>query len=190
LEWLSDTLQLTSLEGWQHVSKQELILLRAQNLVQRSGGVRELLRGHFGDNQLAVPHKSNIQLKSQRVLLKCVQQLFPDEEVKMNYKHPHLTFSNSGAPIEFDVFIPALSIAFEFQGDHHYSWHFSYGPQKEQQKRDVAKREAAKSTGIELFEIPYWWNHDMRSVGATIHQRISHLLPQYHQVKPIPSNLQ
>jgi hypothetical protein len=40
-----------------------------------------------------------------------------------------------------DVFLPELSLAFEYQGRQHYAEHFLYGSPEEVQQRDKEKRD-------------------------------------------------
>jgi hypothetical protein len=67
-----------------------------------------------------------------------------------------------------DIYIPTLSLAFEYQGAQHYQRHFKYGTPLEQQRRDQEKKEAITTAGITLIEIPYWWDMKISSLVATI----------------------
>ncbi len=64
---------------------------------------------------------------------KLIQQLFPDEDVRLNYSHPDLLFEKSKALMELDIFLPSLSLAFEIQGAQHYAFHYQYGRPLSQQ---------------------------------------------------------
>jgi hypothetical protein len=71
--------------------------------------------------------------------------------------------------IEFDVFIPSLSIAFEYQGQHHYSADFIIGsPEERGLGRDKEKKALSSEYGITLVTIPYWWRKDIQSLMATV----------------------
>ena len=64
--------------------------------------------------------------KAQLTLHKIVSSIFGGkQEVLMNYHHPQLV--SQTAEFELDVYVPALFLALEYQGEQHYSWHFVYG---------------------------------------------------------------
>jgi hypothetical protein len=85
----------------------------------------------------------------------------------LDYKHEACKF-NSGKLMQLDVFIPTLSLAFEYQGGQHYHHSQIYGSPVKQQMRDNEKKEACNLAGISLICIPYWWNEKIESVAATI----------------------
>jgi len=54
--------------------------------------------------------------KTQRFLLLKLQQLWPNESIQWRYHHPDVKFNKPrGRNIEFDFFLPGLSLAFEYQ---------------------------------------------------------------------------
>ncbi len=74
----------------------------------------------------------------------------------------------SNKPMELDIFIPSLSLAFEAQGQQHYNWHYKYGNPLLQQKRDEEKKRACGDHRVTLIHIPYWWDFRVESLAATI----------------------
>ncbi len=70
--------------------------------------------------------------------------------------------------MEFDIFIPSLHLAFEYQGSHHYHNHFLYGDKSLQQEKDVQKRIACKENHITLIEVPHWWDGQVNQLRLTI----------------------
>ncbi len=73
--------------------------------------------------------------------------------------------------MELDVYIEEYSLAFEYQGEHHYDDHFLYGVSTTQQQKDDAKRKACKAHNITLIEIPYWWDGSTHSLLTTLSER-------------------
>lgn len=71
--------------------------------------------------------------------------------------------------MQFDLYIPTLSLALEYNGKHHYIHATFFG---EYTLNDDEKRRACKEagivtslihltlllTGITLIEVPYWWD--------------------------------
>jgi len=99
-----------------------------------------------------------------------VTKIFSGLQISINFKHPELVFSNTEKSIELDIFLPSLNMAFEYQGQHHYRFHFLFGsPQMARQlERDEEKRRLCKGKGISLIEVPYWWDGQLSSLCATI----------------------
>jgi hypothetical protein len=85
------------------------------------------------------------------------------------------------------IFIPHLSLAFEYQGKQHYSSTLYLGNATIPQRRDRAKRKFASQYGITLISIPFWWDHSSDSLVSTIeYHRPDINLPTKKKVPPIP----
>jgi len=108
--------------------------------------------------------------------------------VLSNYKHPKLVYADSGREMELDIFIPALNLAFEYQGEQHYFHHYLYGPPDEQQRRDKEKKEACEKAGIKLIPVPFWWDGSRDSLAATIHKAIPEIGQKYFSPEQMNSN--
>lgn len=96
-----------------------------------------------------------------------LHQLLPHHTPSFNYRHVGLVHSSSGSNMELDVFYPTLNLAFEYQGMQHYRDCFQ-GGWLQQQRRDAEKREACARLDITLVHVPFWWDHGVASLGATI----------------------
>jgi len=78
--------------------------------------------------------------------------------------------SKTGTPVIFDIFIPSLKLAFEYQGQQHYHNHKVFGEVTPITQRDDSRRQACASLGMTLLEVPYWWQRDKESILALIKQ--------------------
>ena len=97
---------------------------------------------------------------SQKWLFLCIHNSFPNHEIFEDYLHPQLSFSLSGNPIQFDVFIPSLDLAFEYQGQQHFDdipTCFAY--REYYQSNDLEKRDICSQHNIKLITVPYWWDN-------------------------------
>jgi hypothetical protein len=70
--------------------------------------------------------------------------------------------------MELDIYLPSLSLAFEYQGEQHYHNNFLSGSPEALQLRDTEKKKACRNYGITLFQVPYWWDKDKKSITALI----------------------
>jgi hypothetical protein len=115
------------------------------------------------------------------------EEIFPGIEIFEDYVHPSLIYSGTGYPMQLDVYIPSLSLAFEYQGIQHYKDVFRFGSTPLMyQIRDKQKREACAAAKITLIEIPYWWNKHKESLLATIHQARPDMVAKPTNAQPIP----
>lgn len=65
----------------------------------------------------------------------------------------------TGEYMELDIYLPSLSLAFEFQEKHHYmSSDYTYQPLSYFTSRDQVKQRLAQAKGITLITVPYWWD--------------------------------
>ncbi len=102
-----------------------------------------------------------------------------------------------------EIFIPELSLAFEYNGEYHYKQIPVYQSRSSLiyfarhdeyvtvQRRDKIKQMVCESNGITLIVIPFWWNKTIESVLHSIRAvRPDILLPAtLLKGKPIPSEM-
>lgn len=70
-----------------------------------------------------------------------LQDLFPEaQDVHFNYLHPTFAFKDSLKPMTFDIFIPSLKVAFEYQGEQHFHKTNLFGESENQINRDSEKK--------------------------------------------------
>jgi hypothetical protein len=85
------------------------------------------------------------------------------------------------------IFFPHLSLALEYQGEHHYFSSNYFGRLPVQQRRDQAKRKFASQFGITLISIPFWWDCSSDSLASTIrYYRPDVNIKMKKEVPPIP----
>ena len=114
--------------------------------------------------------KSDFQITSkrttQRLLFSFTQMIYPQLLIFEDYYHPHL---NESFQCILDVFIPALQLALEYQGEQHYDdIPGAFGPIEVRQGRDVDKEKMAKDHSIKIIYIPYWWDHSLSSLQSSL----------------------
>jgi hypothetical protein len=84
------------------------------------------------------------------------------------------------------IFLPHLSLALEYQGEHHYFSSNYFGGLAIHQRRDQAKRKFASQFGITLISIPFWWDCSSDSLASTIEYYRPDINLQAKEVPPIP----
>ena len=182
LEWLSDKLEISTVEAWSQVTAHHIAVgLKGYSLLKKSGGLIQMLSKYVPQYLVEQRPKMSTGIgKAQMSLYRCVQNLFPEIHIQLDYRHPDMVFSKTGQRIELDIFLPSLNLALEFQGKQHYNWHFVYGSPSRQQHRDSEKKEICAKYGITLIEVPYWWQtfHNVDHLVTTIrNQRPGMQLP-------------
>jgi len=95
--------------------------------------------------------------KNQKRLFQFVKEIYPEEEIKFDFKHHDMRFKSSNYPMELDIWLPNLNLAFEYQGEQHYD-------DPEVMIRDEEKRTACRLAGIRLIEVPYTWDPSIEYV--------------------------
>lgn len=73
--------------------------------------------------------------------------------------------------MELDIWIPKLSLAFEYQGQQHYRDLRLFGTRGgEEITKDKKKLAACNEAGIKLVVVPYWWDQEEGSLTAIINE--------------------
>jgi len=176
---ISKLIGISKLDDWYRVSREDLIKYHAITFLQKRGGLIKVLSKVY-PNHLWYQEKFSSREKkcSQWWLYKIIKKILPENiTVVEEYSHPHLTYS-TGFAMVFDVYIPTLCLAFEYQGIHHYQNHYIFGSAVDYKKRDIEKKLKCQSLGITLIEVPYWWKRDMESIKGIMHKWKPDILSQ------------
>ena len=102
--------------------------------------------------------------KSQYILKSMLQTLFPEQEIVEEYRHSSL--SN----LELDYYLPQLKLAFEYQGQQHYTEQSFIRPLSIIKQLDNLKLQKATELGITVIRIPFWWDKKINNLIGTIIQ--------------------
>eukprot|EP01114_Cavostelium_apophysatum_P019814 TRINITY_DN6476_c0_g1_i1.p1 TRINITY_DN6476_c0_g1~~TRINITY_DN6476_c0_g1_i1.p1 ORF type:complete len:606 (-),score=129.46 TRINITY_DN6476_c0_g1_i1:43-1860(-) len=162
LDQLAKKLHVNVWEDWYDVKISDLELNDGGGLLGLySNSVMQALRSVYPEHNWEEPErKRGKSSKSQTRLFKIVQELFRSAtDIHVNYIHEALKYARSGLSMELDIYIPSLSLAFEYQGEQHYiEQSITNNDLQLQQSKDVEKREKCQAAGITLIEVPFWWN--------------------------------
>ncbi len=94
--------------------------------------------------------------KTERIIRSCFEQLFGEEFPK---SHPSWLKNSRGYQLELDGYCEKLNLAFEYNGEQHYSIvsHFSGTEERllKQKQNDLEKSKVCKDNSITLIQIPY-----------------------------------
>eukprot|EP01114_Cavostelium_apophysatum_P020553 TRINITY_DN6924_c0_g1_i1.p1 TRINITY_DN6924_c0_g1~~TRINITY_DN6924_c0_g1_i1.p1 ORF type:complete len:527 (-),score=89.84 TRINITY_DN6924_c0_g1_i1:359-1939(-) len=169
----SHHLRIFHLDDWARISVAELSNLVGESLLVKYGGLMPLLARVYPDHDWSKFRSDHDVLKVQGLLFDHLHNFFRGADIFQNYPHPSLLFSKTNQPMELDVFIPSLSLAFEYQGEQHYRSSSFFGVKSDE--RDKEKALACERAGITLIVIPHWWDLRKESLAASIHMACPHL---------------
>jgi len=168
LVWLSEIIGIYQMKNWIEFPRVIFTRHKGSRLLHCYGGNLSLLMHYFPDHQWnRIPLKRTFS-KTQLYLFKMIQVMFPNEEILLDYKYSqnfHRSFSNG---MELDLFIPSLSLAFEYQGHQHYHCNSTSSPLEYRKRIDQLKAEICDRASITLLEIPCWWNGRFDSLWTII----------------------
>jgi hypothetical protein len=157
-------LKLTTLDDWHNVTYKQVASFYGSNLLHKFGGLMPLLQkiypNHIWDKRLKNKWGKSQWRVSQIVksYLQSICLKAQSEGIALDYQHPELVFPTSQHKMELDIFVPSLSLAFEYQGEQHFDPHYLFGATQNIKERDSEKRIACERIGIQLVEIPFWWD--------------------------------
>jgi len=157
LSWIEGELEIGEMEDWYDISQLRLasVLKKSSRSLSLPSFLVDLYPGYSWERErfLGV----NCQRWLEDVFRK---EIYPSLDVIGQYHHPLITFFSASLSrrVELDIFVPALSLAFEYQGKHHYASHPLYGNYESFSSRDEEKRMKCEKAGIKIIQIPHLWD--------------------------------
>lgn len=122
-------LQLRSDDDWVSVPIVNFHAVGLQHLLQQYKGVNELLNEFFPHVRTeGAPNSKKAQQHLARIVQVCPfvysnkqKEIFPHvDDVHMEFLHPLIRIGEKQRPMELDIYIPSLNLAFEYQGTIHF----------------------------------------------------------------------
>jgi len=168
LLWLQERLGIESMDQWYSVTSSAFHNNFGGRLISIYGNSpKKILSRHFEEIEAKDPRFDRMR-RGQRRLYDVVRQLFPNEEVIIEYK-TELRFEASNIRMEIDIYLPRLKFGFEYQGEQHFipAWSGVEGLKK-QQARDQQKRERFLENEYRVLEIDYTWDRSAIAVENAI----------------------
>eukprot|EP01114_Cavostelium_apophysatum_P024809 TRINITY_DN9863_c0_g1_i2.p1 TRINITY_DN9863_c0_g1~~TRINITY_DN9863_c0_g1_i2.p1 ORF type:complete len:208 (-),score=38.57 TRINITY_DN9863_c0_g1_i2:86-658(-) len=137
---LSEDLGIKTLDDWHEITVHRLSSIGVQTMLDKHGGLMALLAKIYPDHDFNTTNKRQyVGSKTQQQLFKIVQDFFPStSDIHINY-FSDLRFADSKKSIQFDVFVPSLSLAIEYQGKQHF--HSEYHLSEKEQSELRARRD-------------------------------------------------
>jgi hypothetical protein len=190
-EKLGKVLEIKSLSDWYNVSNPQ---------IRKNGG-----RGALGSHKslgfalkFAYPKypwdmgrfQTRGKTAAQRWLFLVLKGLLSkDTVIEYNFrKDPALKWEGLKFPSQFDIYIKALRLALEYQGEQHYMDIPGRDSLSDRQKKDNDKLASCVKHGITLVRIHYWWDMKSDSLSSTLHQYMPDIFPKTSS-PPIPNEL-
>lgn len=106
------------------------------------------------------------------------KKILSDQKVIFQHR-PYFLKTNYGSQLSYDIYIPKLKIAIEYQGKQHYEPVDFFGGSEtflETQRRDVLKAKLSYKAGVKLIYINYWEELTKDLIEKRIKQAIKYLI--------------
>jgi len=120
------------------------------------------------ENKESTPFSLTPTSKAPSYLIDAIRNIFPKEEILVTYGREDLVYSDTKRPFKLDVFLPRLSIAFEYLEDPNTAAQYATGSQYSVYFFSRGKRIACEEKGISLVEVPSYWNGSTSSLLSII----------------------
>jgi len=174
MDWLAEELGITELDGWYIYDRDVLNRSKGGGLLGLySTSLARILVTLYPNHDWDIPRLLKVG-KAQKQIHKIIEEIFPEEEVISNFKHPDLRFSESNYRMELDIWVPSMMLAIEYQGEQHFTKFMrgnfvgSESELESLQRRDQEKREACAEAGIQLIEVDSSWDRKKESIEELV----------------------
>ena len=165
LDWLKVKLGFDSMEDWYLVTVDDFIRHNGASPLKITGSSpSKIVLKTYPEYDWEVERFYDGK-KNQKRLFRIIRDIFPNQIIHFDFKHHEMRFESSNYPMELDIWIPSLNLAFEYQGEQHYD-------DEDVMKRDEQKRSACAKKSIHLIEIPHTWDSSKEFVLDKIPDRL------------------
>jgi hypothetical protein len=159
-------LGVQQLDDWYRVSYSQLAEAGASHILVHYGGLPGILKilypGHRWNQKVFTLAAKRAVQRQLRIRL---ETLFPGQEVIEEY-NVGLKYLRKEKYIGFDAYVPALKLAFEYQGEVHFRDIQSVGQRDIKRDNDAEKAAVCARQGIKLVEVPFTWGSSDRLRSA------------------------
>ena len=144
---------------WYRISFKRIIKLPGGSIFQSTSNLYLSLCKHHPDQSWDEKLIFSREKKAtQRWLLICFSQLFPQYHLIEEYHLPNIYFRSS-APLDVDLFIPDLNYAIDYHGEQHYDEISGvFSPTEIYISVDQEKQKICTNAKFSYFIIPFWWD--------------------------------
>ena len=159
MEKIKSEFRIENDEDWYRISLIQIKERGGEGLLKRySHRLLHLLETAYPDKDWNLEKSSRRDKRSvQRWLFLKVEELFEGYEIIEDFFYEKLDRSSCKA-LQFDLYIPRLDVAFEFQGIHHSKEIPAFGSVDMYQARDREKQLLCEQHDITLVVIPHFWD--------------------------------
>jgi hypothetical protein len=176
LKWLEIELGYNSCEDWYDVMLEDFLNNKGHAFIGHYNrrpilALVDLLPEYNWDTLRM--KKNKIKAKQKRIY-RIIKSMYSD--AIWEYRSDNIRFKKSGRKMEFDIFIPSLNVAIEYQGLQHFMPMSNWGGESafsSIQKRDKEKRQVCLEKEIKLIEITCKdKNYTTNEIADIIHKAI------------------
>jgi len=184
--------RIVDFSDWYRVSYGQIKMAGGGGLFRRYGNIGLALKFAYPEYPWQL-YKFELRSKksAQRWLLIKISNLLPKGTVIIeDYRSEELTWGDIRKSVQFDVWIPSLSLVLEYQGEYHSVDlpGSGYDSVDDVRTRDTVKKELCENNGLIYVAVPYWWDGKKDSLSSTLRQYIPEVFLKTDS-PPIPSTL-